>query len=222
MTTEPKPRRAPLSRERVLSAAITLADTEGLAALTMRRLGEVLDVQAMSLYRYVADKEDLLDAIVDLVVAEIEVPSEADLWRVAMHRRAVSARAALLRHPWAAGLLMSRAAVGPAKLRYVDATIGCLRRAGFPLPIVDQAWNALDSHIYGFVLQELNFPFQPEQYADVAAGYLPNLSATQFPSLHAMTVLVVSRQYDGMHDFEFGLGLLLDGLERVLAAQRCG
>jgi AcrR family transcriptional regulator len=208
--------RIPLSRERILRAAVDLADARGLEALTMRELGESLGVQAMSLYRHVADKEDLLDAMVDLVVAEIEVPSQADPWKVAMRRRAISAHDALLRHPWACALLMSRAAVGPAKLRYVDATLGSLHGAGFSWPMADHAWNALDAHIYGFTLQELNFPFKPEQYADVAAGYLPTLSATLFPSLHALTTLVVARQHSGLHDFTFGLDLLLDGLERLL------
>lgn len=219
MDPSPSPTRTrgSLSRDRILRAAVDLADTEGLDALTMRALGERLGVQAMSLYRHVADKEDLLDAMVDHVVAEIEVPSLADPWKLAMRKRALSAHEALLRHPWAAGLLMSRAAVGPAKLRYVDATLGCLRGAGFSLPLADHAWNALDGHIYGFTLQELNFPFEPDQYANVAAGYLPNLSAEHFPHLHALTVLVVDRRYDGMHDFAFGLDLLLDGLERLLA-----
>ena len=215
---EPPPdrkRRAPLSRERVLQAAIALADTQGLAALTMRALGESLGVQAMSLYRHVADKEDLLDAMVDGVVAEIHVPSESEPWQPAMRQRAVSTHEVLLRHPWACGLLMSRVNVGPAKLRSVDATLGCLRRAGFPLETADQAWNALDSHVYGFTLQELSFPFKPSDYADVAASYLPTLSAAEYPSLHALTVLVVSRAYNGLHDFEFGLDLLLDGLERL-------
>lgn len=211
--------REPLSRDRVLRAAVHLADTRGLEALTMRELGESLGVQAMSLYRHVADKEDLLDAMVDHVVAEIEVPSPSDPWKVAMRKRAMSAHDALLRHPWACGLLMSRAAVGPAKLRYVDATLGCLQAAGFPLPLADHAWNALDGHLYGFTLQELNFPFQPDQYAAVAAGYLPSLSQASYPHLHALTTLVVNREHDGLHDFAFGLELLLDGLERLLAAR---
>ena len=218
-TRKPQPVRQPVTRERVLRAAIDLADQQGLAALTMRALGAALDVQAMSLYNHVSDKDDILDGMVDLVVAEIEVPLATQPWKTAMVGRAVSAHTVLLRHPWACGLLMSRANVGPAMLRYVDATIGCLRAAGFPLPLVDHAWNAMDSHIYGFTLQKLNFPFQPEQNAQIAAAYLPSLSPAQYPSMHALTVLVATGGHSGLHDLEFGLGLLLDGLERLLAQQ---
>lgn len=208
--------RQPVTRERVLRAGIAMADTEGLAALTMRALGEALGVQAMSLYNHVNDKEDILDGMVDLVVAEIDVPSRSGPWRDAMRTRALSAHAVLLRHPWACGLLMSRVNVGPWMLRYVDATIGCLQAAGFPLPLADHAWNALDSYIYGFTLQKLNFPFEAEEYAKVAAGYLPHLSAEQYPAMHALTTLVAAGRHDGLHDLEFGLELLLDGLERQL------
>ncbi len=207
--------RVPLNRERVLRAAITMADTQGLASLTMRALGEALGVQAMSLYNHVSNKDDLLAGIVDLVVSEIEVPSESDPWKLAMRKRAASAHEVLLRHPWACGLLMSQANVGPAMIRYVDATIGCLRRAGFPLATVDHSWNALDSYIYGFTLQRLNFPFQAEEYSMIAASYLPSLSREQFPSMHALTALVASGAHDGLHDLDFGLELILDGLERA-------
>lgn len=213
--TEPRP---PLTRERVLRAAVTMADEHGLASVTMRALGEALGVQAMSLYNHVSGKDDILDGIVDLVVAEIEVPSRSAPWRGAMAARAVSAHAVLLRHPWACALLMSRVNVGPAMLRYVDATVGCLRGAGFSLPMADHGWNALDSYIYGFTLHKLNFPFEADEYAKVAAAYLPSLSADQFPSMRALTELVASGGHDGLHDLEFGLDLLLDGLERVLAA----
>jgi AcrR family transcriptional regulator len=209
--------RPPLTRERVLRAAITMADEQGLALLTMRALGGALGVQAMSLYNHVADKDDLLDGIVDLVVREIQVPSRADPWRTAMRQRAFSAHAVLLRHPWACGLLMSRANVGPAMLRYVDATIGCLHQAGFSLPMTDHAWNALDSYIYGFTLQKLNFPFEAGDYPKVAAAYLPSLSAERYPSMWALTELVASGGHSGLHDLGFGLELILDGLERVLA-----
>lgn len=217
MATRKRPdTRPPVTRERVLRAGIALADTEGLGSLTMRALGEALGVQAMSLYNHVNDKEDILDGMVDLVVAEIDVPSGSSPWRDAMRRRALSAHAVLLRHSWACGLLMSRVNVGPWMLRYVDATIGCLHAAGFPLPLADHAWNALDSYIYGFTLQKLNFPFEAGEYAKVAAGYLPRLSAQQYPAMHALTTLVAGGRHDGLHDLEFGLELLLDGLERQL------
>jgi hypothetical protein len=137
-----------------------------------------------------------------------------------MRRRALSAHGVLMRHPWACGLLMSRANVGPAMLRYVDATIGCLRGAGFALPLADHAWNALDSYIYGFTLHKLNFPFEAGEYASVAAAYLPSLSAERYPAMHALTRLVATGGHDGLHSLEFGLDLLLDGLERVRAEGR--
>ncbi len=207
--------RTPLTRDAVLRAAVLLADAQGLDALTMRALGSALGVKAMSLYNHVADKDDILDGMVDLVVAEIDVPSQADPWRLAMRQRALSAHAALLRHPWACALMMSQSNVGPARIRYVDATLGCLHGAGFSLPMADHAWTALDSYIYGFTLLKLNFPFAPGQYAAVAAAYLPSLSAQQYPAMHALTVLVAGGSHDGLHDLEFGLDLLLDGLERV-------
>lgn len=212
--------RSPLTRERVLRTGIQLADETGLEALTMRALGQKLGVQAMSLYNHVAHKDELLDGMIDLVVAEIALPSLAIPWREAMTQRAHSMHAVLMRHPWACGLLMSRANVGPAMLRFVDATIGCLRAAGFSLPLVDHAWNALDSFIYGFTLQKLNFPFKADEYAVVAAGYLPSLSAEHFPHMRAMTVAVATGQHDGLHSLEFGLQLLLDGLERVSTSQQ--
>jgi AcrR family transcriptional regulator len=212
--------RPTLTRERVLRAAIAMADEQGLASLTMRALGETLGVQAMSLYNHVADKDAILDGIVDAVVGEIEVPSATDPWRTAMRKRALSAHEVLIRHPWACGLLMSRANVGPAMLRYIDATLGCLHRAGFPLPMADHAWNAMDSYIYGFTLQKLNFPFEAHEYSGMAASFLPGLSADRYPSMHALTALVASGAHDGLHDLAFGLDLVLDGLERVLAQTR--
>lgn len=208
--------RLPLTRERVLRGGIALADRAGLESLTMRALGEALGVQAMSLYNHVKGKEDILDGMVDLVVAEIEVPSRSEPWRLAMRKRALSAHAVLLRHAWACGLLMSRVNVGPSTLRYVDATIGCLNGAGFPLPLADHVWNALDSYIYGFTLHKLNFPFEAQEYARMAAGYLPHLSSQQYPAMHALTTLVAAGRHDGLHDLDFGLELLFDGFERLL------
>jgi AcrR family transcriptional regulator len=204
----------PLSRERILHAAIRLADEEGIESLSMRKLAQVLGVQAMSLYNHVANKDDLLDGIVDRVVGEIEVPSfEAD-WKTAMRRRATSAHAVLLRHPWATMPLVSRVNVGPALLRYVDATLGCLVEAGFSFEMADHAWNAIDSHIYGFTLQELNFPFEAAEYSEAAKNGLSLIPADKYPYLNQLTHWVMEGRYDGIHDFEFGLELILDGLDR--------
>ena len=208
--------RAPLSTERVLRTAVTLADEIGLEALSMRRLGDALGVRAMSLYKHVANKDAVLDGIVDIVASEIEAPAIGGDWKAAMRRRAVSAHEVLLRHPWATMLIVSRANVGPAMLRYVDATIGCLREAGFSYAMADHAWNAIDSHVYGFTLQELNFPFEPDEYAAVASDYLPMIPVERYPYLNGLSQEVIGGRHDGLHDFELGLDLLLDGLERLL------
>jgi len=211
-------RRTPLSRERVLLAAVALADEIGIESLSMRRLGEELGVEAMSLYKHTANKDDILDGIVDLVASEIELPAIGGDWKMAMRRRATSAHEVLLRHPWATMLIVSRPNVGPAMLRYVDATIGCLREAGFSYRMADHAWNAVDNHVYGFTLQKLNFPFQPEEYARAAKAFLPQIPPDRYPYLNGLSQEVIGGRHDGLHDFQFGLELILDGLERVLGA----
>ena len=158
----------PLSRTRILDAALRLTDGGGVESLSMRKLAGELGVKAMSLYNHVANKDDILDSILDMVVGEIEVPSLGENWKVAMRRRANSAHEVLLRHAWSTLALVSRANAGPAMLRYVDATLGCLREAGFSFEIADRAWNAMDNHIYGFTLQELNFPFEVPEYSEAA------------------------------------------------------
>ena len=203
-----------LSRERVLRAAVRLADEGGIESLSMRKLAQDLGVKAMSLYNHVANKDDLLDAIVDIVVSEIEVPNLGVDWKTAMRRRAMSAHEVLLRHPWSTMPLVSRVNVGPAMLRYVDATLGCLREAGFSLEMADRAWNAIDSHIYGFTLQELNFPFETEEYSEAAKNGLSLIPADKYPYLNRLTHDVMEGRYDGIHDFEFGLELILNGLDR--------
>src|SRR6478672_3742938 len=150
--------RARLSRDRVLAAAVALADSGGPDSLTMRRLGAHLGVEAMSLYKHVANKDDLLDGMVDLVFAEIELPTGGTDWRTAMRRRAVSARAALTRHPWATPLMQSRTAPGPATLHHHDTVIGTLRGAGFSVALTAHAFSALDAYIYGFAMQQRSLP----------------------------------------------------------------
>jgi len=209
--------RTPLSKERVLRAAVALADEAGIESLSMRKLGQALGVEAMSIYSHVANKDEILDGMVEFVAGEIELPSAGADWKAALRRRAISAHEVLVRHPWASSLIVSRINVGPAMLRYVDSTLGSLREAGFPMEMVDRAWNAMDSYIYGFTLQELNFPFQPEEYSDAALTYLPQLPADKYPYLVELSKLVMGGSYDGVSEFEFGFDLLLDGLERVLA-----
>jgi AcrR family transcriptional regulator len=187
--TQPEPSslpRTPLNRERVVRAAVALADDAGLEALSMRKLGQRLGVEAMSLYNHVANKDAIMDGIIDLVVSEITLPSPSDDWKTAMRQRGVSAHEVLLRHPWACLLLMSRPNVAPAMLRYVDSTLGTLLKAGFSVQLADYAWNAMDSYIYGFTLQELRFPFKPQEYPEVAATYLSQLAPGRYPHLTEM------------------------------------
>jgi AcrR family transcriptional regulator len=202
----------PLSRERILLVAMRVADESGIEALSMRRLAQELGVKAMSLYNHVANKDDVLDGMVERVVSEIELPLLGGDWKLAMRRRAISAHEVLLCHPWAALVLMSRVNVGPAMLRYVDATLGCLCEAGFSLKMADHVWNVMDSHIYGFTLQELNFPLEATDYSEAAKTGLALIPADQYPYLNRLTHEVVEGRYDGMHDFEFGLDLLLNSL----------
>ena len=157
--------RIPLSRERVLRAAVAFADEHGIASLSMRKLGEVLGVEAMSLYNHVANKDQLLDGMVDLVFAEIDLPEGGADWKTAMRERAESARQALRRHPWAIALMSTRTSPGPATLRHHDAVIGSLRAAGFSIQLAAHAFSALDSYIYGFALQEATLPL-----GDTAGG----------------------------------------------------
>lgn len=211
--------REPLNTRRVLRAAVTLADADGTEALTMRKLGQELGVEAMSLYKHVANKDAILAGIVDLVVGEIALPSPGDSWRPAMLQRGVSAHEVLMRHPWACGLLMSRVNVGPAMMRYVDSTLGTLRTAGFSIELADHAWNVMDSHIYGYTLQKLNFPFEPSQYAQAAETHLPLLPPDEYPYLTELTQQVMAGDYDGVVDLSFGLELILDGLEHILTSR---
>lgn len=217
--TEKQPARArtTVTRDRVLAAAVALADTQGIDALTMRELGQSLGISAMALYNHIANKDDLLDALVDRVVAEIELAPPGTAWRAAMRHRAYAAHAVLVRHPWACPLLMSRMNVGPAMIRYIDWTLGCLLGAGFTHEQADRTWNALDSFIYGFTLQKLNFPLDPERYQEVAASYLPSISAERHPHFRSLTAEVAHGRHAGIQDLGFGLEMLLDGLERLLA-----
>ena len=207
--------RVPLSRDRVLRTAIALADQSGIEALTMRRLGQELGVEAMSLYKHVANKDDILDGIVDLVVGDIEVPPAGTPWRSAMRERALSAHDALLAHPWAAMQVMSRFNIGPGMTRYLDATLGRLLEGGFSVEGALDAWHTLDSHIYGFTLQELGLPFAAEEAAEVSAQVLGQLDGERFP--HVVEVITHVMRSGRVEDFEFGLELILDGLERRLA-----
>jgi AcrR family transcriptional regulator len=206
----------------VLRTAVTFADANGIASLTMRRLGEALGVEAMSLYNHVANKDELLDGMVDLVFTEIELPTSGVDWKTAMRVRAVSARTALGGHRWAIGLMESRTSPGPATLRHHDGVIGILRGAGFSVAMAAHAFSALDSYIYGFALQEATLPFTTEEEtADVAQQIMGGFSPGQYPHLTELAVEhVLQPGYDHGDEFEFGLDLILDGLERVALPPR--
>jgi len=214
--------RIPLTRERVLHAAVALADASGSETLSMRKLGEALGVEAMSLYNHVANKEDLLDGMIDVVFAEIDLPTGWADWRAAMRQRAISARRVLSRHGWAIGLMESRSSPGRATLRHHDAVIGCLRDAGFSIELAAHAFSVLDSYIYGFALQERSLPFPtPEQTADLAQDILASFPADTYPHLAELTARhVLQPGYDYGDEFEFGLDLILDGLERIRKGRR--
>jgi AcrR family transcriptional regulator len=207
--------RAPLSRDRVLRAAVALADTGGISSLSMRKLGEALGVEAMSLYNHVASKGDLLDGMIDTVFSEIDLPSGDGDWRAAMRRRAISARQVLRRHRWAIGLMESRTSPGPATLRHHDAVLGCLRRAGFPVGLTAHAYSLLDSYIYGFALQEASLPFGTgDEAARVAEEISGQFASGQYPYLTEMAMEhVVQPGYDYGDEFETGLDLILDALQ---------
>jgi AcrR family transcriptional regulator len=210
-------RRAPLSRDQVLQAAVALADEGGIGAVSMRKLGQVLGVEAMSLYNHVAGKGDLLDGMIDVVFSEIGLPPAVGGWKSAMRQRALSARAALGRHRWAIGLMESRKSPGPATLRHHDAVLGCLRGAGFSVELTAHAYSLLDSYIYGFALQEASLPFgTPEETAQVTQEIAGQMPADEYPHLAELAIEhVLQPGYQYGSEFEIGLDLILDALERT-------
>ena len=210
--------RAPLSRERVLRGAVAVADAGGIGSLTIRSLAQHLGVKPMSVYHHVANKDEILDGIVDLVFSEIELPSAGGDWREQMRRRATSARRVLRCHPWAIGLLESRTTPGPATLRHHDAVIGTLRAAGFSVEMTAHAYALLDSYTYGFALQEATLPFEgPETVTDVTEPILRQMSTDSYPHLAEMaTEYILKPGYDFGNEFEFGLTLILDALHRSM------
>ncbi|WP_306233752.1 TetR/AcrR family transcriptional regulator [Agrococcus beijingensis] len=209
-----------LSKRRVVAEAIRLADDEGADGLSMRRLASELGAGAMSLYHYVAGKEELLDAMVDVVFDEIELPPEGTDWQSAMRRRAASARQVLARHPWAIGLMESRTSAGPANLRHHEAVTACLRKAGFPVLMATHANWLLDSYVYGFALQEASLPFDTaEELAGMVEGiYLPQLPPDEFPYLNESAAALAAAGFDPAAQFDFGLDLVLAALEPLRAA----
>ncbi len=211
-----KPR--PLNRERILNAALAMADADGLAALSMRKLGQRVGVEAMSLYNHVANKDELLDGLLDLVIAEIALPAPGEPWREGMYRRVHSAREMFLRHPWALQLMETRKNPGPAHLRYYDAVIGCLRESGFSLELTAHAFAVLDSYLFGFVLQEFKLQTELGGVVDeLATEMAQKLPVDVYPYFSEMVAWHAAKPgYRFGDQFDWGLALVLDGL----AAQR--
>jgi AcrR family transcriptional regulator len=217
-TREAADRGARLSRDQVLRAAVGLADEGGIDALSMRKLGQVLGVEAMSLYNHVKGKPDLVDGMIDIVFSEIGLPAEGRGWKKAMRERAVSARQVLGRHRWAIGLMESRQSPGPATFRHHEAVLSCLRAAGFSVELTAHAYSLLDSYIYGFALQEASLPFSSvDATADEIARRMPAGEYPHLAELAAVHVLQPGYQYGD--EFEIGLDLILDALERAAASQ---
>jgi AcrR family transcriptional regulator len=211
--------RAPLSKERVLQTAVTLADRHGIASLSMRKLADELQVAAMSLYYYVPNKVELIDGMIDIVFGEIEPPSLDLEWKEAMRRRAVSTREALNRHRWAVGHMEGRTSHGPANLRLHNAVLGCLRAAGFSIEMTVHAYSVQDAYIYGFALQETDMSSEtPDDFAAEAQRQMTAYEDVLADYPHLVEVVgghVAKAGYDYAAEFRFGLDLILDGLDRL-------
>jgi AcrR family transcriptional regulator len=220
---EPKERsRLPLSRGRILSAAIALADKDGIESLSMRKLGRALGVEAMSLYKHVANKEDLLDGMVDIVVGEIDPPRTDIDWKSSVRLRILSARSSLLRHPWASRAIESRTNPTPTVLEYMDSMIGMFRRGGFSIDLTHHAMHVMGSRLLGFS-QELfddSESFGPEFEAmlEQIADTYPYIAELAEAVTHDESS-TVGQGCDDQFEFEFALDLVLDGLERLRAAE---
>ena len=206
---------AGLSKQRVVAEAVRLADREGVDGLSMRRLARVLDAGAMSLYHYVASKDELLDAMIDVVFEEIELPPEEADWQSAMRREAASMQQVLAHHPWAIALMESRTTPGPANLRHREAVTACLRRAGFSVVTATHANWLINSYVYGYALQAASLPFDTaDELADMTEDvYLPQIPPDQFPYLNESAAALMAAGYDPTEEFGFGLDLVLAALE---------
>jgi AcrR family transcriptional regulator len=218
--------RAPLTRDRAVQVAVALADAGGIESLSMRKLARELGVEAMSLYYHVKSKEDILDGMVDIVFSEIELPSAGAEWKTAMRERAESTRSVLKRHPWAISLMDSRTTPGAETLKHLDTVIGCLSDAGFSIPMAAHAMSLLDSYVRGFAQQEASLPLDAS--GDIGAateGIMEqqHMMSDAFPHLSEMAVkLVLQPGYAYGNEFEFGLRVILDGIEAALPSDLGG
>ena len=214
--TSTKPRR-PLSRERVLGAAVALADADGVEALSMRKLAKELGVEAMSLYNHVANKEDVLDGIVDVALAEIVLPPPDADWKTGVRDTAISVHETLLRHPWASDLWMGQKP-GPARLRYGDSLLGCFRNAGFSKDLTYHAYHIIESYILGYTSQVLSFrAVDTEQFEELTASFLRGDFTAEYPHFteHALQHMEPEPGQEDVSGYELGLDLIVDALERL-------
>jgi AcrR family transcriptional regulator len=220
--TKTKPR-LPLNRDRVLAAAVEIADERGVGAVTMREVASRLGVEAMSLYNHVASKDDILDGMVDVVIEQVDLPANVEQWREAMRCRAVSAHEVFGRHPWAPMLIDSRESSGPSRLRYFDWVLGTLMEAGFSVDGAERAFSLLDSYVYGFGIQQFNVSAavdaSTEEMAEAILAYIP---PEEYPYLHRLASHAMESGWDAEADFGFGLEIILDGLERILHESQSG
>lgn len=216
-------RRPPLTRDRIVAAGVQVADAGGLSAVSMRNVGKQLGVEAMSLYRYLAGKDELLDALADWVFTQIDPPVAGRPWRVELVKRSTQARRVLSGHPWSLTLIESRKNPGPTTLRAHDAVLGCLRADGFSIELAAHAFSAIDAYVFGFVLSEVSRPFELSAPApDNVEGFVAHLdiATDEYPHLMEMvSELIVGRGWAFANEFDYGLDLVLDALERRREAE---
>lgn len=208
-----------LTRDRVLEGAVALADEIGIEGFTIRKLAARIDAKPMTIYHHVSNKEAIIDGMVDLVFSEIDLPPEDTDWKTAIRERSRSVRAALARHRWAAPLMEARTSPGPATLRHHDAVLGCFRRGGLSIAMTAHAYALVDSYVYGFAMQEANLPATGgEDLTELVESILENMSGSEHPHLMEMTAKhFLQPGYDFGTEFDFGLDLILDGLEAAAA-----
>jgi AcrR family transcriptional regulator len=216
-------KKTPLSKARIVRAAVALADAGGFESLSMRSLAQELDTAPMSLYRHFASKEELLDGMIDVVFSEMYSPAIGGAWKTELRERGIRAREALRRHPWAVGLMETRMSPGPASAEHHNAVMGCLREAGFPFRDAVHAYNVLDAYTYGFALQEKTIPFEtPEESAEMAEITVGERGSEHPYLAEVVSEFATSGGYDYAEEFAFGLDLILDGLARYKRTIRSG
>ena len=213
--------RLPLSRDRILQVAVEITDKEGLGSLTMRKLGHDLDVEAMALYRHVQGKGDILDGIVDLVLGEIDLSPCSENWKASLRASAISAHEALLRHPWTCGLVLSpNLRAIPSRMLYIESILARLRAAGFSPSAASRGYHAIDSHILGFTLWELGHTIPDDSSGELLGTFIRQFDYASYPFLgeHLLEHLKESDSEE-IGDFEFGLDLILDGIEGIVQSR---